>query len=123
MGPLTNKRFLFVAVMVLLLCHGAPGVSHETAHFEVPGAHHGVSVQPGVGHAGGADAAQIYSPIAANYSMALLVLTLGVTALLVAARVSLHVLTANAPRPLARRLPGWRPPPAPTPVLLQVFRI
>lgn len=109
--------------MVLLLCHGAPGASHETANFEATGAHHGVSAQPGAGHAGGADAPQGYSSTAANYSMALLVLTLGVTALLVAARVFLHVLNANAPRPLARRLPRWRPPPAPTPALLQVFRI
>lgn len=125
----------WVAILIavfFLACHGAPGIIHQSAHVEAAGAHHSVSAQAASGHAGATDdapggqtqnAAQSGSGMSANYAASFLALVLGVALLLAAARAVRHAPRAIMSRWAAPPRPQWRPPPSPTPVRLQVFRL
>ncbi len=127
-----NAPVALLIVLFFLACHGAPGILHQSTHVEAAGSHHGASVSVAAGHAGADespgshthDAAQSGSGASANYyAAAFLSLLLGAALVLACARVVRRIPRAIIARSFSPPRPLWRPPPPPTSVRLQVFRL
>lgn len=129
-----NALAALLVLLFFLACHGAPGIMHQSIHLDAAGAQHG---QHSAGHAvdtheaptaqtddaahGGSGVSA--SDISANYAAALLILAFGAALLLAAFRASRRTTRAILARRITPPRPRWRPPPRPTPVRLQVFRL